>query len=150
MSKIKDWLKVVKAGIQNGDKIVEAIWISTQMKNEGVVSAEAVAEIMKRKEICAECPFNSANAPAHGIKPLDVPFQHCVFCACRIGGEDTKEYCLSCNCGITEWNRDNPDKKMELKWSAFTQPINTDEKTTDQPAANSVNDSLQPTEAKES
>jgi predicted nucleic acid-binding Zn ribbon protein len=123
MSKIKDWLTVVKAGVKNGDKIVEAIWVSTQIKNEGQVSVEAVAEIMKRKEICASCPYNSKNAPEHGLTALDVPFQHCIFCACRIGGDDTKEYCLSCNCGIKEYNKRNPETPMELKWSAFEEPV---------------------------
>jgi len=144
MSKVKDWLKVVKAGIKNGDKIVEALWISTQMKNEGVVSAEAVAEIMKRKEICAGCPFNSANCEAHGLRKLDVPFQHCIHCACRIGGDDTKEYCLSCNCGITEWNKEFPDRQMDLKWSAFTQPITNEENPDDPAAGSAVTDSVQP------
>ena len=119
MSTIKDWLTVVKNGIKNGDKIIEAMWISTQIKNEGNVSQEAVAEIMKRKEICKSCPFNSLNAEANGLKKLDVPFQHCIHCACRIGGDDTKEYCLSCKCGISEWNRLNPGKEMPLKWEAF-------------------------------
>lgn len=122
MSKAKDWLKLVKAGLKNGDKIIEAMWISTQMKNEGQVSEEAVAEIMKRKELCAACPYNSLNAEKHGIKPLDVPFQHCVHCACRIGGDNSKEYCLSCNCGITEWNKQNPTLQMEPKWLAFVEP----------------------------
>lgn len=119
MSKVKDWLKVVKNGLKNSDKIIEALWVSTQIKNDGEVSEEAVAEIMRRKEICAGCPFNSANCENHGLKKLDVPFQHCIHCACRIGGNDTKEYCLSCNCGITEWNRLHPDKPMEVRWKAF-------------------------------
>lgn len=119
-NKIKDYLTVVKNGIANGDKIIESIWVSTQVKN-GTVSEKAVAEIMKRKEICAGCPFNSLNAAANGMKPLDVSFQHCILCTCRIGGDDTKEYCLSCKCGISEYNRQHPDKPLPLKWEAFTE-----------------------------
>lgn len=127
MSKLKDYLKVVKAGITNADKIVEAMYVSAMIKNQGdniKITPEAIAEIMKRKDICAACPFNSKNAPEHGLAVLDVPFQHCIHCACRIGGDDSKEYCLTCNCGISVWNKNNPDKQMELKWTAFKQPTN--------------------------
>lgn len=145
MSKLADYLKVVKAGIKNSDKIIEALWVSTQIKNDGVVSEEAIAEIMMRKEICAGCPYNSENAPKHGLKPLDVPFQHCIHCACRIGGTDTKEYCLSCNCGLTEWNKVNPEHYIEPYWSSFKQPTN--EKNVNYPSAgNNVAGSLQPGE----
>lgn len=126
MQKMKDYLKVVKNGIANSDKIIEAMWVSAQIKNEGSsISEEAIAEIMKRKEICSTCPYNSKNAAAHGMKALDVSFQHCILCTCRIGGDDSKEYCLSCQCGISELNRQNPDKPpVPLKWSAFTDKNN--------------------------
>lgn len=120
MSKLIDYLTVVKNGIKNGDKIIEALSVSALVKN-GKISEEALAEILRRKDICAACPFNSNNAPSHGLPVLDVDFQHCTLCTCRLGGDDTKEYCLSCNCGIEVWNKRNPDKPpMPLKWSAFT------------------------------
>ena len=92
--------------------------MSVQVKN-GYASAEAVAEIMRRKDICAVCPYNSKNCEAHGMLPLDVDFEHCIHCTCRIGGDDTKEYCLSCNCGLTVWNKNNPDNQIPVKWVAF-------------------------------
>jgi hypothetical protein len=120
-NKIKDYLSIVKNGIANGDKIIEALWVSTQVKN-GKVSEAAVAEIMKRKEICKACPFNSKNAAANGLHVPHAPYEEfCIHCLCRIGGDDSKEYCLSCNCGIKEWNKLNPTNKMPLKWSAFTE-----------------------------
>lgn len=126
MSKLKDWLTVVKNGIINGDKIIEAIRISSMVKN-GTATDEQVAEILRRKEICANCPFNSKNAEANGLKKLDVPFEHCIHCACRIGGEDTKEYCLSCNCGLKVWNKNNPDKQIPLKWTAIIKDKTTED-----------------------
>ena len=119
IKKFEDYLTVVKNGIKNGDKIIEALVISAQVKN-GTINEEALAEILRRKDICAGCMYNSKNCEQYGLKPLEVDFEHCIHCICRIGGNDTKEYCLSCNCGILEWNKRNPDKPpMELKWKAF-------------------------------
>lgn len=118
MSILKDYLTAVKNAIKNKDKIIEAIRISSMVKN-GTASDEQVAEILKRKDICAACPFNSNNAKEHGFKPLNLPYQHCIHCSCRIGGDDTKEYCLSCNCGLTEWNKKNPNVQIPLKWKAI-------------------------------
>lgn len=119
MSILGDYLKVVKNGIKNGDKIIEALKISSLVKN-GTATEEQIAEILRRKDICATCPFNSKNAKIHGFKPLALPFQHCIHCSCRIGGDNTKEYCLSCNCGLTEWNKANPNAQIPLKWEAIT------------------------------
>lgn len=131
-SLIKDYLNIVKAGLKNRDKIIEAIQVSAMIKNAengglAKVSEEAVAEIMKRKDICASCPFNSKNAKKAGLPVPHAPYdEFCIHCLCRIGGDDTKEYCLSCNCGLTEWNKENPDKQLPLKWEAFNEKINPD------------------------
>lgn len=118
MSVLNDYVKMVKNGIKNHDKIIEALKTASMVKN-GTATDEQVAEILRRKEICKSCPFNSDNAKKNGLKPLALPFTHCIHCACRIGADDSKEACLSCNCGITEWNKANPDNKMELKWKAI-------------------------------
>lgn len=118
-----EYLSAVKAGIENGDKIIEALWVSAQIKQGNTnITPEAVAEIMRRKDICAGCPFNSVNAKEQRNYSSSLPYDHCTLCQCRIGGDNTKEYCLSCNCGMKAWNERNPDKpQMELKWTAFEQ-----------------------------
>jgi hypothetical protein len=119
MKLFTEYLELVRNGIKNGDKIIEALMVSAQVKN-GKISDEALAEIMRRKEICAGCQFNSDNAKRDRNYNSYLPFTHCTLCKCRIGGNDTKEYCLTCNCGALAWNERNPDKKpMELKWKAF-------------------------------
>lgn len=118
---LKDWITVVKNGLKNGDKVIEALIIAAKAKNEEL-SVEALAEILKRKEICSTCPFNSKNAPKHGLKIFDLPFEHCIFCKCLIGSEEGgKEYCLSCQCGISEHNKRHPEQQMQLKWDKFEQ-----------------------------
>lgn len=132
MSILKDYLNIVKAGIKNRDKIIEAIQISAMVKNAengklATISEEAIAEIMRRKEICASCPFNSKNAKKAGLQIPHAPYEEfCIHCLCRIGADDSKEYCLSCKCGISEWNRLNPDKQLPLKWEAFNEKNNND------------------------
>lgn len=112
---IKEYLEVVRKGIKNRDKIIEALAVSAQVKN-GTISPEALAEILRRKDICASCPFNSKNAIDY---KSDLKFEHCIWCRCRIGGDDTKEFCLSCQCGISEYNKEHPESPMELKWKKF-------------------------------
>lgn len=117
---IGEYLEVVKRGIQNKDNIIEAIRTASEIKNKtGEISDDAIAEIMRRKDICANCPFNSKNAEKISGYKTVIPFQHCIHCFCRIGGEDSKEYCLSCKCGISEYNKHNPGNEKPLKWEPF-------------------------------
>lgn len=117
---ISEYLDLVKKGIANKDKIIEAIKTASEIKNNtGEISDEAIAEIIRRKEICANCEFNSKNAKEIFGYKSHIPYVHCVQCSCRIGGDDTKEYCLSCNCGLTEYNKNNPNDIRALKWEAF-------------------------------
>jgi hypothetical protein len=126
---IGEYVNAVKLGFQNGDKIIEAMQVSAQVKNseEGkqtTVTPEALAEIMRRKDICADCPFNSRAGKANGSYTSSLPYEHCILCKCRIGYDDSKEYCLSCNCGALGWNQDHPNlKQLEVRWTSFIQPI---------------------------
>lgn len=129
---IKEYLEVVRNGIVNGDKIIEALRVSAQLKEikdrqeEGIstddihISDEAIAEIMRRKDLCAGCEFNSENRKKITNYSSSLGFTHCTLCKCRIGYEDSKEYCLSCECGMAAWNKRNPElPQMKLKWEAF-------------------------------
>lgn len=129
---IGEYVNLVKNGVKNGDKIIEAVRTAAKVKEqekrrlagnpdtEPEISDEAVAEIMRRKEICAACPFNSENAAKQRSYSSSLPFIHCTLCKCRIGADDSKEYCLSCTCGMEVWNNQNPHlTPMEPKWKAF-------------------------------
>lgn len=122
---IGEYLHAIKAAAQNGDKIIEALRISAAIKNkvelrhDVEITDEAIAEIMRRKDICKECPFNSDNARKLGIYDSSLPYTNCIHCSCRICGDNTKEYCLSCQCGLAIFNQHNPDKAVPLKWEAY-------------------------------
>ena len=115
---VGEYLKAVKLGIQNGDKIIEALAVAAQAKS-GEINEEALAEILRRKDICAGCPFFSKNAKEAKTYNSSLPYEHCILCYCRVGYNDSKEYCLSCNCGATAWNEKNPNTPIEVKWTAF-------------------------------
>ena len=123
---IREYTEVVINGIKNGDKIIEALRTSARIKNNSTeISDEAIAEIMRRKDICAKCPFNSENAKKEGTYNSSLDFQHCILCKCSIGGEDTKEYCLSCNCGAEAFNNMNPRlPPIQVRWKAFEENNN--------------------------
>lgn len=115
---IGEYLEAFKLGIQNGDKIMQGLVVSAQVKN-GKINEDALAEILRRKDICAACPHNSKNAKADGTYTSSLPYEHCILCHCRIGYDDSKEYCLNCNCGAEVWNKQHPGQPLEVRWTAF-------------------------------
>jgi hypothetical protein len=121
---IKEYTEVIVNGIQNGDKIVESLVTGAKVRNK-TISTELLAEILKRKEICKGCPFNSLNALKDGVYKTTLDFQHCILCKCRIGYEDSKEFCGSCECGAAAFNKMNPHlPPIEVKWTAFNSKEN--------------------------
>ena len=124
---INEYVNLVKNGIKNKDQIIEGLIKGAAVKN-GEVNEIDLAEILKRKDICASCPFNSAIGIANGTYRSNLPFQHCQLCQCRIGGEDTKEYCLSCNCGAEAYNKMYPHlPALEVRWRATRERTNTEQ-----------------------
>lgn len=124
---IKAYIDLVKRGIENKDQIIEGLIKGAAVKN-GEVDENDLAEILRRKDICDGCPFNSRNAIAAGVYNSVLPYQHCTLCQCRIGGDDTKEYCLSCNCGAEAYNKMYPHlPALEVKWRATKERTNTEQ-----------------------
>jgi hypothetical protein len=125
---IKDYTEAVINGLQNGDKIIEGLIIGAKVKNgTGEITPEELAEILRRKEICEGCQFNSKNAEAKGTYSSTLAYTHCCLCKCRIGYDDSKEYCLSCNCGAEAFNEANPHlRPIEVKWRAVREQTNNE------------------------
>jgi hypothetical protein len=73
------------------------------------------AEIVRRRLICADCPFNSVNAKLDGYKS-DRLDEHCTMCGCTI---NRKTASLSSACGIDCCNAEPKTscgcKKQNLK-----------------------------------
>lgn len=72
-------------------------------------------------ETCLKCPYNSANAQlSEEYKELTGksykttrPELHCSLCGCVL---EFKTFSLSSDCGITDWNEENPNKQLTPKW----------------------------------
>jgi len=69
---------------------------------------EQVAE--ERRAICLNCPFNSTC----GKITLT---SYCKACGCNL---KAKTKCLSCECGIKNYNEVNPQAKLEVLWTSVT------------------------------
>ena len=120
MNPFLDYMKLLKQGVKNADKIIEGI--SRKTLNEfNLLNDDDKHQIADRMDICLNCPYNSRLArtsPEH-LELTGLPYAtgrtelHCSLCGCVI---EFKTACLSCNCGIETWNERYPDKKLELKW----------------------------------
>lgn len=114
MSKIKEYLALIPKGIHNIPQIVEAL--TNQVKIElGTIPQEDLEIIVGRRLICKTCPFMSKNAVKLGVYSTDRDDEHCIHCGCPIV---TRTASLDTSCGIEEYNEENPDNPLKLKWIA--------------------------------
>ena len=121
MNPFADYIKLLKQGLKNSDKIVEGISMKT-LKEFNLLNDEDKHTISDRMDKCLDCPYNSRNAQvsAEYLELFNKPYAtgrhdfHCSLCGCLI---ELKTASLSSNCGIETWNERNPTKQMELKWT---------------------------------
>ena len=121
MSKLTEYLKLIPKGVKNLDKIVEGVYNNANFSN---LSLDKQEEIIIRRAKCAECPFMSKNATtSKEFKELTGEHyttsrtdDHCAMCGCPLL---LRTAALEKNCGLEDWNEDNPNKKQPLKWEAY-------------------------------
>ena len=121
MSKFIEYLKLVPKGLSNPKQILEG-WINDY--NFDNLEDKEVKEILKRRAICEQCPFNSINAKiSKEHKELfgfnyttDRDDLHCSICSCPI---KQKTASLSSNCGLENYNNLNENNKQPLLWEKF-------------------------------
>jgi hypothetical protein len=126
-NKYLEYLKLIPKGILNISSIIEGIINNVELNNESL-SEELKSEIIRRRCICIGCPFNSKNATTsseyfelyNSNYTTDRNDEHCCFCGCPI---DIRTGSLSTNCGIEEWNEENKNVQMKLKWSMYEEKI---------------------------
>jgi len=112
-----EFLKLVPRGIKNADKILEGI-VNNVKLNNGTLPEDEQEEIIRRRLICATCPFTSSNAVTNTALnyKTDRIDEHCIHCGCPIA---TKTASLEANCGIEIYNANNPTTPMKLKWESY-------------------------------
>lgn len=119
MNIITEYLKLLPKIRENSQKIIQGIITNVKITLH-TLKEEEQDEVVRRRVICAGCPFQSNNAktdPSQNYKTerFDV---HCTMCQCNI---ELKTACLDCNCGIEAWNNEYPNNKMPLKWEKYGQ-----------------------------
>lgn len=125
MSKWLEYLKLLPSMIKNGDKILEGIVTNTKLKH-GNLPEDEQDEIVRRRVICAGCPFMSKNAIELGMLKTDRTDEFCSACNCEI---EWKTSCLSCDCGLTAYNKRNPKNQLPLKWTVYLKENNNEQQT---------------------
>lgn len=122
MNKLLEYMNLIPKGIANADKIIEGIANEVKMKYGGLAE-DKQNEILRRRVICAGCPYMSENATtSEEYKELvgkhyetSREDDHCTFCSCPIL---TKTASLSSNCGIEYYNKTR-EVKLPLKWERY-------------------------------
>jgi hypothetical protein len=120
---IKEWVKIAIKGIPNIDKIAEG-FINDVRFQFNSLPEDKQEEIVKRRLICATCPFNSFRAKeSEEYKQLfgesyktDRTDLHCSICGCPVS---TKTASLAVDCGMEEYNKNNPENQQPLKWIKY-------------------------------
>jgi hypothetical protein len=123
MSKFLEYLNLVPKGIPNIKSIIKGIVNNVELKYK-MLSEDSRKEIIRRRLICLNCPFNNINAKVSKEYfelnkehyTSDRTDNHCSFCGCPI---DIRTASLECNCGIEEWNDKHPNNTIQLKWKAI-------------------------------
>lgn len=115
MSKLSEYLALIPAGLHNISGVVDGL--RNQLKLElGTIPQEDEDEIIRRRLICSTCPFMSVNAVRAKTYSTSRNDEHCTQCGCPIL---TKTASLQSNCGIENYNMQNPNNPLPLKWEKF-------------------------------
>lgn len=115
MSKLTEYLKLLPAGINNINAVVEGLRNNVKLEH-GLLPPDEQDEIIRRRLICSTCPFMSTNAVANGVYTTKRTDEHCMLCGCPIV---TKTSSLRSNCGIEAFNNKNPQTPLPLNWEAY-------------------------------
>lgn len=123
MKLLGEYLKLIPKALGKPELII-AGWVNDAKMYNDSLSEKEKAIIIERRLICQTCPFMSENAKTskeykeltgHNYETKR-KVEHCSFCGCP---NAKKTASLESNCGVEDWNEENPDKQLELKWKAI-------------------------------
>ena len=115
MSKLSEYIQMIKDGIPNIGQILEGVTNQVRMEFNTIPEDEQ-DEIIRRRLICETCPLMSVNAVKLGTYNTKRTDKHCTACGCPIS---TRTASLTSDCGIDVFNKANPNNTMPLKWEAY-------------------------------
>lgn len=123
MSAITEYVRAALKGVKNADKVLEGVVNNLSLKIK-TLPEDQRNEIIKRRLICATCPYMSENAKtSQEFKDLKGFHLHtdrldnfCSLCHCNI---EAKTASLSSSCGIESYNAENPHTPLPIKWTKY-------------------------------
>ena len=115
MSKLTEYLYLIPEGLKNIGPIVNGLRNQIRMEI-GIIPPEHEDEIIRRRLICADCPFMSVNAIKMGTYITSRTDVHCTGCGCPI---ETRTASLESECGLANYNIQNPNNQIPLKWEKY-------------------------------
>lgn len=112
MNKMLEYLSLVPKGLKNPSQVAEGVYNSVRMEY-GSLPKDQKEEIIRRRLLCASCPFMSANREGYNTSRKD---QHCTLCSCPI---KTKTASLDSSCGAKTYNERHPEDPQPVLWEAY-------------------------------
>ena len=120
MSKYLEYAQAAIKGLKNPDLVIEG-WVNEAKIELGVLDEVSLAEVLRRKEICSQCPFNSilAQTSKEYFEVFGENYKternelHCSVCLCPI---KSKTASMHSECGLAS---NKKTKHLELKWKSF-------------------------------
>ena len=110
--KFLEFLKLIPEGMHNPSLVIEGAVNAVKAKYS-LLPEDEQEEIVRRRLICASCPFSSRNKEGARQKGFD----YCTLCSCPI---EQKSSALGASCGAKTWNERHPDKEsIEVKWGPY-------------------------------
>lgn len=117
---IKEYLKLIPNIFKDFKNIVKG-WFNNYNFNK--LTKEQQEEVLKRRSICKECPFNSKNAKTsdeykaifgtnYSTKRMEL---HCSLCSCPI---KQLTISLESECGLS---KNKKTKFLKLKWNKINE-----------------------------
>lgn len=125
INKLIEYAKLVPEVLSNPAKIVEGV-MNAALYDAGKLPQEEVAEIERRRALCAGCPYMSTNA----MKNPAINYQterneaHCILCKCDIR---LKTAALSAECGAAIYNKKYTTHLLPILWGPYKPKPTEDE-----------------------
>lgn len=123
MNIFKEYYRLGKAGVKNLPLIFDGAKTKL-MDRFKLLNEDEKQELIRRMDICLNCPYNSENAlKSDEYKALfgkkydhHRPDLHCSLCGCNL---ELKTASLESACGIRSHNQNYPNHQLEEKWQEY-------------------------------
>lgn len=111
MNKWFELLKLIPEGLKNPTLVIEG-HINAVKAKHSLLPEDEQEEIVRRRLLCASCPFSSQNREGAKQKGFD----YCTLCSCPL---ETKTAALGATCGAQIYNERHPEDQKPILWTAY-------------------------------